>query len=47
MIPERSLDVLRAIVQDYISTSQPVGSKALANSMIFMSFAADLRNLAL
>ena len=29
---ERRLEVLRAIVQDYVSTNDPVGSKALAET---------------
>ena len=29
MSDERRLEVLRAIVQDYVRTSEPVGSKAL------------------
>jgi heat-inducible transcriptional repressor len=44
MIPERSIEVLRAIVQDYISTSQPVGSKALVDRHGFTVSAATIRN---
>ncbi len=44
MIPERSVEVLRAIVQDYISTSQPVGSKALVDRHGFAVSAATIRN---
>ncbi|MCX8529859.1 MAG: heat-inducible transcriptional repressor HrcA [Rhodoluna sp.] len=44
MIPERSVEVLRAIVQDYISTSQPVGSKALVDRHGFSVSAATIRN---
>ena len=29
MLSERRLQVLRAIVQDYVGTEEPVGSKAL------------------
>src|SRR3954454_2624798 len=29
MIDDRKLDVLRAIVEDYVQTQEPVGSKAL------------------
>ena len=28
-LDERKLDVLRAIVEDYVETQEPVGSKAL------------------
>ena len=44
MIPERSVEVLRAIVQDYIDTSQPVGSKALVDRHGFAVSAATIRN---
>ena len=44
MIPERSLDVLRAIVQDYIASSEPVGSKALVERHSFGVSAATIRN---
>ncbi len=44
MIPERSVEVLRAIVQDYIETSQPVGSKALVDRHGFAVSAATIRN---
>jgi heat-inducible transcriptional repressor len=44
MIPERSVEVLRAIVQDYIETSQPVGSKALVDRHGFSVSAATIRN---
>ena len=30
MVSERGLQVLRAIVQDYVDTREPVGSKAIA-----------------
>ena len=29
MVDDRKLDVLRAIVEDYVATEEPVGSKAL------------------
>ncbi|HIE62596.1 MAG TPA: heat-inducible transcriptional repressor HrcA, partial [Microbacterium sp.] len=29
MVSERGLQVLRAIVQDYVDTREPVGSKAI------------------
>jgi heat-inducible transcriptional repressor len=44
MIPERSAEVLRAIVQDYISTREPVGSKALVERHGFDVSAATIRN---
>ena len=44
MIPERSLDVLRAIVQDFISSNQPVGSKALLDRHQMGVSAATIRN---
>ena len=44
MIPERSLDVLRAIVQDFISSNQPVGSKALLDRHPLGVSATTIRN---
>jgi heat-inducible transcriptional repressor len=44
MIPERSLEVLRAIVQDYIYSSHPVGSKALLDRHPLGVSAATIRN---
>jgi heat-inducible transcriptional repressor len=44
MIPERSLEVLRAIVQDYIALREPVGSKALVERHAFGVSAATIRN---
>lgn len=44
MIPERSLDVLRAIVQDYIASKEPVGSKTLVERHSFGVSAATIRN---
>ncbi len=44
MIPERSLDVLRAIVQDFIYSNQPVGSKALLDRHPLGVSAATIRN---
>ena len=44
MIPERSLDVLKAIVQDYIVSSEPVGSKSLVERHSFGVSAATIRN---
>ena len=44
MIPERSLEVLRAIVQDYIQTKEPVGSKSLVERHQFGVSSATIRN---
>lgn len=44
VIPERSLEVLRAIVQDFISSNQPVGSKSLLDRHPLGVSAATIRN---
>lgn len=44
MSEERRLDVLRAIVQDYVATSEPVGSKALLERHRLGVSAATIRN---
>jgi heat-inducible transcriptional repressor len=44
MIPERSLEVLRAIVQDFIHSNQPVGSKNLLDRHPLGVSAATIRN---
>jgi heat-inducible transcriptional repressor len=44
MIEERKLAVLRAIVQDYVQTSEPVGSKALLERHQLGVSAATVRN---
>lgn len=44
MSEERRLDVLRAIVQDYVATSEPVGSKALLERHQLGVSAATIRN---
>ncbi len=44
MIPDRSLEVLRAIVQDYIVSKEPVGSKSLVERHSFGVSAATIRN---
>ncbi|AKU16549.1 heat-inducible transcriptional repressor HrcA [Luteipulveratus mongoliensis] len=44
MSEERRLQVLRAIVQDYVSTSEPVGSKALLDRHQLGVSAATVRN---
>lgn len=41
---ERRMEVLRAIVQDYVSTSEPVGSKALLERHQLGVSAATIRN---
>lgn len=44
MVTDRSLMVLRAIVEDYVATSEPVGSKALVDRHQFGVSAATIRN---
>ena len=44
MSDERRLAVLRAIVQDYVRTSEPVGSKSLVERHHFGVSAATVRN---
>jgi heat-inducible transcriptional repressor len=44
VIPDRSLEVLRAIVQDYIASKEPVGSKSLVERHSFGVSAATIRN---
>lgn len=44
LIPERSIEVLRAIVQDYIATNTPIGSKSLVERHSFGVSAATIRN---
>ena len=44
MIPERSLEVLKAIVNDYIESKEPVGSKSLVERHSFGVSAATIRN---
>lgn len=44
MSDDRRLDVLRAIVQDYVRTSEPVGSKALLDRHQLGVSAATVRN---
>ena len=44
MIPKRSLEVLRAIVEDYVETNQPVGSKSLLDRHPLGVSAATIRN---
>lgn len=44
MVTERSLAVLQAIVEDYIDTREPVGSKAIVERHSFGVSAATIRN---
>lgn len=44
MVSERGLQVLRAIVQDYVETHEPVGSKAIVERHAFGVSAATIRN---
>lgn len=44
MVSERALHVLRAIVQDYVASREPVGSKAIVDRHQFGVSAATIRN---
>ena len=44
MVSDRALQVLRAIVQDYVSSREPVGSKALVERHQFGVSSATIRN---
>lgn len=44
MITDRGLEVLRAIVQDYVASSEPVGSKSIVDRHSFGVSAATIRN---
>lgn len=44
MVSDRSLAVLRVIVQDYVSTSEPVGSKSIVERHSFGVSSATIRN---
>ena len=44
MLEDRKLEVLRAIVEDYVSTQEPVGSKALAERHNLGVSPATIRN---
>lgn len=44
MVSERGLQVLRAIVQDYVDTHEPVGSKTIVDRHAFGVSAATIRN---
>ena len=43
-LDERKLDVLRAIVEDYVATQEPVGSRALVERHQLVCLAATVRN---
>jgi heat-inducible transcriptional repressor len=44
MVSERSLEVLRVIVQDYVASREPVGSKGIVDRHSFGVSAATIRN---
>lgn len=44
MVSERGLDVLRAIVQDYVASREPVGSRTIVDRHTFGVSAATIRN---
>ena len=44
MVSDRSLDVLRVIVQDYVSSREPVGSKSIVERHSFGVSAATIRH---
>ena len=44
MVTDRGLEVLRAIVQDYVDTREPVGSKTIVERHSFGVSAATIRN---
>src|SRR3954467_2827398 len=44
MLDDRKLDVLRAIVEDYVSTNEPVGSKTLVDRHQLGVSSATVRN---
>ena len=44
MLDERKLAVLRAIVEDYVSTTEPVGSKSLVDRHGLDVSPATIRN---
>jgi heat-inducible transcriptional repressor len=44
MVSERGLEVLRAIVQDYVASREPVGSKSIVERHSFGVSAATIRN---
>ena len=44
MVSDRGLDVLRVIVQDYVASREPVGSKSIVDRHAFGVSAATIRN---
>ena len=44
MVSERGLEVLRVIVQDYVASREPVGSKSIVDKYSFGVSAATIRN---
>lgn len=44
MLSERSLEVLRVVVRDYVASREPVGSKRIAEQRVFGVSAATIRN---
>lgn len=44
MVSDRSLEVLKVIVQDYVATREPVGSKSIVDRHAFGVSAATIRN---
>jgi Transcriptional regulator of heat shock gene len=44
MVSDRALEVLRVIVEDFIDSSEPVASKAIASRPGFGVSAATIRN---
>ena len=44
MVSDRSLEVLRVIVQDYVASREPVGSKSIVDRHSFGVSAATIRN---
>jgi len=44
MVSQRGLDVLRAVVHDYVSSREPVGSKSIVERYSFGVSAATIRN---
>ena len=44
MVSQRALDVLKVIVQDYVDSKEPVGSKSIADRHGFGVSAATIRN---
>ena len=44
MVSQRALEVLRVIVEDYVDSREPVGSKAIVERHDFGVSAATIRN---